>query len=338
MRGMAEQAGTRFFFLALIALSACSGVKRTLREPTGPLTVSAVVVYPVRLTGGDAPGWRAFELGQRLVETGLRERGDELAFFGPSEFQVTRWEDEGAWVATNVLPLLTRSGNPPDQAVVLRATAERRVASQVKETQDAKGRARGNAVTEETTWVCTVELLHPSTRVVLAELSAEVTVDPFAAPTGEEEFDPAAPMTHLLERLAKDALSVAAKYRVERAAVKEAGLTLALTPAVTTVQPDTNLATMDALAGEIWVQNRARFLAPWLSDEQAAKAARMQPGLWVVGAASTDASSRVEAGDLITRVDGDAPLPQVLARKRLAGVPVQVTVRRNGNETEALVP
>jgi hypothetical protein len=46
----------------------------------------------------------------------------------------------------------------------------------------------------------------------------------------------------------------------------------------------------------------------------------------------------VKAGDLIVSVEGSAPLRQVVARRRLAGVPVKVRVLRAGVEVDATVP
>lgn len=315
-------------------VSCSSGITKVIRPPQGPLTVSAVVIPPVRIVGTDAAGWRRFELAQRLVQGGLREAGDRLAFFGPSEVQITRWEEPG-WLGNTAVPLLARAAVPVDQAVMIRGTVEHRQASTMQEREDSRGRARGGSANQETTWVATVELLHPSSRLVLGEFSGTVIIDPFAEPTGEEEFDPAPAMTRLLERLGKEALTVARKWELDRAAAKDSGLTLALTPAITAAQPDAAAAQPDALQAEIWMQARARFLSPWLTDGQAAKLARTAKGLSVI-AAPGDAS--VQPGDLILSIDEQPPLPEVLARKRLTGVPVQVRVGRGGNERDAVIP
>ena len=104
---------------------------------------------------------------------------------------------------------------------------------------------------------------------------------------------------------------------------------------MTAAQPDAKSAWTDALQAEIWMQARAKFLTPWLSDDQVAKLARTAPALSVV-AAPGDAS--VQPGDLILSIDGQPALPQVLARKRLKGVPVEVRVGRGGNERDAVIP
>lgn len=324
------------FLLGLwVAVVGCSsGITKVIRPPQAPITVSAVIIPPVRIVGTEAAGWRRFELAQRLVQVGLRDAGDRLAFFGPAEVQITRWEEPG-WLGNTAVPLLARAAVPVDQAVLIRGTVEQRQASTTQEREDARGRARGGVANQETTWVATVELLHPSSRQVLGEFSGTVTIDPFAEPTGEEDFDPAPAMTRLLERLSKEALGVARRWEIDRAAVKDPGLTLALAPAITAAQPDAAAAQPDALQAEIWMQARARFLSPWLTEDQAAKLARTPKGLSVV-AAPGDAS--VQAGDVILSIDDQPALPEVLARKRLTGVPVQVRVGRGGNERDAVIP
>jgi hypothetical protein len=317
------------------ALVGCSAaITRTIRPPESPITVSAVVITPVRITGAEAPGWRRFELAQRQVDVALRDCGDRLAFFGPGEVQISRWEEPG-WLGNTAVPLLARAAIPVDQAVLIRTTVEQRLASSTQEREDAKGLRKGGVANQETTWLLTVELIHPSSRQTLAELSGKVVIDPFAEPTGEEEFDSAPPMTRLLESLTREALAIARRWQVERPTPKDSGLTLALAPAITAAQADAAAAQPDALQAEIWMQGRARFLSPWLTDAQAAKLARMAPSLFVVAAPG---GLSVQPGDLILSIDGQPPLPEVLARKRLSGVPVEVRVGRDGNERDAVIP
>ncbi len=325
----------RLALLFSVVLVGCaSGITRTLKPPTDPLTLAAVVITPVRLTGTEAPGWRRFELAQRQVDVALREVGERLAIFGPAEVHVSRWDEPG-WLGNTALPVIARAAIPVEQAVLIRSTAEQRQASSMQEREDGKGLKKGGVASQETTWLLTVELLHPSSRQVLAEFAAQVTIDPFAEPTGEEDFDPAPPMTRLLEAMTREALGVARRWALDRPRVRDSGLTLALSPAITAAQPDAAAAQPDALQAEIWMQARARFLSPWLTEDQAAKLARTVPSLSVV-AAPGDAS--VKPGDLILSVDGQPPLPEVLARKRLTGVPVEVRVGRGGNERDAVIP
>ena len=326
---------SRLLLWLCVVVTGCSGgITKVIKPPESPISVAAVVITPVRITGTEGPGWRRFELAQRQVEVGLRECGDRLAFFGPGEVKVTRWEEPG-WLGNTAVPLLTKAAVPVDQAVLIRTTIEQRLASSTQEREDDKGRAKGGVASQEVTWLLTVELIHPSSRQIIAELSAKVVIDPFADPTGEEEFDAAPPMTRLLESLTKEALRIARRWELDRPTSRDSGLTLALSPAITAAQPDSAAAQTDALQAEIWMQARARFLSPWLSDDQAAKLARTAPSLFVVAAPG---GGSVQPGDLILQIDGQPALPEVLARKRLAGVPVEVRVGRGGNERDAVIP
>lgn len=319
----------------LVVVSGCaSGITRTVRPPKEPLQLSALVVPAVRITGAEPSGWRSFELAQRQVDVLLRQAGDRLAFFGPSEVQISRWDEPG-WLGTTALPAITRAAVPVEQVVVLKTTAELRLASSLQEREDSQGLAKGGTRSQESTWLLSMELVHPSSRQVLAELSAQVTIDPFAPPTGEEEFDPTPPMTHLLETMTREALAVARRWEADLSTARDSGLTLALSPAITAAQPDAKGAQTDPLQAEVWMQARARFLTPWLTDDLVAKLARTAPALYVV-AAPGDAP--VQPGDLILSVDGQPALPQVLARKRLRGVPVEVRVGRGGVERDTVIP
>lgn len=324
--------------LALVSTGFASGcasnITKNIRPPEQPITVSAIVITPVRITGDEAPGWRRFELGQRQVDAALRDVGDRLAIFGPAEVLISRWEEPG-WLGNTALPVLTRAAIPAEQAVLVRTVIERRVANSTQEREDSKGLAKGGVATQETTWLATVELLHPSSRAVLAELSSKVTIDPFAKPTGEEEFDPAPALTHLLEEMTREAIRIARRWEVDLPTVRDSRLTLALSPAITAAQPDAAAAQTDALQAEIWVQGRARFLTPWLPEDLLTRVSRTAPGLYVV-AAPGDAA--VQAGDVILSIDGGPALPEILARKRLKGVPVEVKIGRGGKEQDALIP
>lgn len=317
------------------ALMSCSsGITKVIRPPETPLTVSAIVIPAVRLTGTDAPGWRRYELAQRQVQLGLRACGERIAFFGPTEVQISRWDEPG-WLGNTAVPALARAGVPVDQAVLIRSTAELRQASTTQEREDATGAAKGGVASQETQWLVTVEVLHPSSRQVIAELSGQVNVDPFATPTGEEEYDPAPPMTRLLERLTREAIDVARKWEIDRPAVSDPGLTLALSPAFTAAQPDAAAAQTDALQAEVWMQARARFLSPWLDEGLVARLSRTSRALYVVAAPG---GAPVQPGDLIISIDEQPPLPEILARKRLSGAPVPVRVGRGGNERDAVIP
>jgi hypothetical protein len=333
----AEQVGTRssvFGLVLVLTLGCASGVSRVVHEPSTPPTVAALVITPPKLSGVPAAGWRSFELGQRQVDLALRQLGRRLAIFGPGEVRVARWEEPG-WLGTTAVPALARAGVPVDQALLLRTHVEHRTTESVQEREDQQGLSKGGVKAAETQWLVTVEVLQPSARAVLAEFSAQVRVDPFAPPTGEEDFDPAPPLSRLLEAVTREALDFSRRWAVDRPAVRDLPLTLALSPAIVAAQPDAEVAQPDALQAEVWMQGRARYLSPWLPEPEVVRLSRTPPGLLVLAAPG---DSMVLPGDLILEVDGSPPLPEVLARKRLSGAPVRVRVGRAGAEREALIP
>jgi hypothetical protein len=317
----------------VLLLAGCAAVKVQTHQPKTPLTVAAMVVYPVKLTGWAAPDWRTFEVGQRAVSAVLGEASSRLQIFGPTEFQVMKWEDD-SWVGCTALPQLIKSGVLPAQAVILRIAVEKRVASSTHEARDAKGRARGASALEETTWVGHAEVLAPADRQVLVEVDSETHTDPFQEAPPEAEFDPAPALTQLVERLASEATRRVLASAGDKVGPPEVVL-LAESPALTAGFPDREVASFDALTAELWLQNRARYLTPSLTDAQAAKVAKQPPGLWVVKAPT---APNVESGDLIVKVDGAPASGAVLARKRLQATPVQVRVRRGAQEFDTTIP
>ncbi len=322
--------------VALVSLWSCaSGLTRVVHEPVAPLEVTTVFVYRTRLAGTPDTTARSTELSQRLITTALDETGDTFAFYGPSEFTVTRWDDDAAWVASNALPLLTMNGGRPDQGLVLRPRVERRVSGSLQSAQDTKGVNKGTSSNEVTTWLGTVEVLHPATRVVLAEVQGSVEVDAFESPTAENDFDEAPKMTHLMERLTRDALRLVKKHAKPRDATSLPSLSVAITPQALPVVVEGETLHLDALQAELLLQNRARFLCDGLTDAEAAKTLAMPAGLLV----RSSGSDKLHPGDLILSVEGEPALPQVIERARFIGHPVQLHLKTaSGANADVVYP
>jgi hypothetical protein len=315
-----------------------------VRTPDIPVEVTTAFVYPFDYRW-DEPVYRKFELGQRLTEEAVKAGGEQFAFYGPSEFKVMKPNDNGAWVATTALPLLVGAGRRADQGVIIRSWAERRKNSSVQEAFDKKGKSKGMATMEETTYLGHVEVVHPSTQQVLIEVSSEVKVDPFAA-TGEEgtdESDPAKELTKQMGALIAEAVKALGGLSKGLSARADFGLTLALTPRATLNygedhKPSTEveLAGKDAVGREIFIQDRGKFLGPSLSEAELAKVAKLPLGTYV---AAAPPGAKVAAGDLLLSIDGTAVYPQTIARLRFSEVPAQVRVRKStGEETEVVLP
>lgn len=342
-----KRAGIRFLFAVAfgpVAFS-CAAGRQQLKVPEGFL-VSAAAVYPFGFKW-EEPGYRAFELSQRLVEVGLAANGDLVSYFGPSEFRIIRAEEDRAWVGSTALPLLTRSGVKAEQAVVVRPWAEKRVNTSSQEAEDAKGRARGRSNASLTTYLAHVEVVHPSSGQVILDLHKEFTVDPFeaAAKAAERELDadPDPELTEALEELMREAMGALSRFAVPREKVKELPYTLAITPAEamrysrgTEHEARLTNATRDVAASAVFLQTRAMFANPRLPAEAAAKLVGLPPGIYVL---SAPAGAPLAPGDLIIGVEGMTALPQILARARLGGTPPQLKVRRaRGGEEDVYLP
>lgn len=329
--------------MLLLTLAGCSsGVQKVVRAPAQKLELTTAFVYPFDFKW-DEPVYRKFELSQRLTEVALGQSSELFAFFGPSEFKVMKPNDNGAWVASTALPLLISSGRRAEQGVIIRSWAERRTNSTAQESYDKKGKSTGMATTEETTYLGHVEVVHPSTGDVLIEVSSEVKSDPFSADQSDDESDPARPLTKLMSTLMLEAVRALGSMALQRPVRPDLGLTVALTPKATLTygeegKPSTevDLAAKDAVAQEIFIQDRAKFLGPFLSSAELPKVAKMPAGVYV---AAAPADAKVSPGDLLLSIDGQPALPQSLGRLRHAEVPAQVRVRKSsGEESEVLLP
>jgi hypothetical protein len=316
---------------ALVMLSGCSGLSRVVKAPPQPLELTTVFVYPVGITGLERRPSRVFELSQRTLDRAVKDAGDRLAFFGPTEFHVMKPEVDDAWVASDAIPVLVKSGSRPEQGAVLRVTVERRVISSSTVAESLKGQARGGSSTEETTWLVRAEVLHPSSSTTLIEVSGQVTVDPFAAPPPEAEWDPAPQLTVLLDSVVSAAMRHAADHAASRTVSPAPAIVVAATPASMQWMGASD-ENADALQREIAQQNRARLLAPSATEQQAAALAK---GLSGTGVLTGD--GKLQAGDVILTVDQAPALPQVLARVRFKGAPAELEVKRATGATEQLV-
>ena len=319
-------------------------MQKVIRAPPPNTQLTTAFVYPFAFRWENEPPYPSLSFFQHMILWCVKVPDNTVSFYGPSEFKVMRANDDGAWVASNALPLLLASGSRPEQGIVIRPWAEKREGNSSQETSDAKGRPRGTGQSMEVSYLGHLEIVHPSSREVLVELTGEVKVDPFAVPTEEDEYDPAKALTHLMESLMRKALAELTEYAPERTSATSFPYVLALTPKTALTyqaesQPafETALAKLDALEADVVQQGRARFACRTLSGLEAAKAVRLPPGLLVVEAPAED--GKLTKGDVLLQIDQDPALPQRLARQWLTGIPVQVKVRRaSGGETEVVLP
>lgn len=329
-----SRAVTRALLVMCFAVLGCSGLTKVVKPPPQTLQLTTVFVYPPQVSGAVLGGGRQFELAQRACDRLVREAGDALAVYGPTEFRVMKPELDDAWVATDAIPTLVKSGSRPDQGAALKVFVERRVASSAMQTESLKGQARGATATEETTWLVRAEVSHPSSKTTLIEVSGQVTVDPFQTPPPEADWDEAPQLTALLERVIAEAGRHARGHAVERRVAPRSDLVFAATPAASALLPGGAMGDgIDALQREVAQQNRARVLAPTATEAQASTLARALPGTAVV----SGSDGKLSAGDVVLSVDQQPALPHVLARVRFKGAPAELEVKRAGGATESVV-
>jgi hypothetical protein len=330
--------------LAAVALAAlccaCAGkrVRHVNADPS--LEPKALLVYPFGFRW-DEPAYRAYALGQRLVSAAQRAVGDRALLFGPGELKIYRPEDNNAWAATTAATLLPPYRLRPEQVMLLRAWAEKRVLSSRQDVSDSRGRRLGARAVEEVTYVVHVELVHPSTGATVVELQDEVQVDPFAQ-RPDDEPDPAPDLTALASRLTEDALhELDGQWRSYgrprwwetplRRGETVVKLTARANPAALYTFGDAarpsleiTLAGLNELDRELLQVAQIRFLNPGLSEKDATRLSRLPPGLEI---STAPARLGLRPGELIVEVQGQPAAPQMLQRARLQPEPVPIKVR-----------
>ncbi len=328
--------------LLAVAASSCRSTAYQIRdELPSDLSASAVMVYPFVFRWSE-PAWRSFELSQRLIDVALVEAGDKSLFFGPSEFTVYRADEDNAWAASNAVTLLAAYSVRPEQALVLRGWAERRIQSAQGELLDSQGRTVGQSTVEETSYLGHVEIIHPSSRQRVLDVWGEARADPFAERT-DDGADPAPELTRLMEGLTREALRRLEEHLHAPREPSPAPATVALVPWRAFEYSDEGrpahlgaVALMDPLDAEIFRQQRLRFANPALETAVLDRMIRMPAGLYVLSAPER---GKLAAGDVILQLDGQPALPQVLARARLGPTPVQAHVRHaSGGASQILLP
>lgn len=326
---------------AAVALAALSCGKRVKHlDPDPSLEPKALLIYPFGFRW-DEPAYRSYALGLRLVAAAHRAVGERVLLFGPGEMKLHRPDDDNAWAATTAATLLPPYGLKPEQVVLLRAWAEKRVLSSRQDVTDSRGRRLGAKAVEEVTYVVHVELVHPSTQATLVELVDQVEVDPFAQ-RADDEPDPAPDLTALASRLAEDALHELdgqwrsyGRPRWRETPLRKGETVVKLTalanPAALYTYGDAarpsleiTLAGLDAVERELLHTSVLRFLNPGLGLKDATRLSRLPPGVEV---ATAPARLQLKPGQLIVEVQGQPAAPQLLQRARLMPEPVQIKVR-----------
>lgn len=332
----------RTFVCALVALSACRTAPPIKTDLKDGDSFSAIVIYPFGFRWPE-PAFRSFQVAQRMFEAANTALGDRTLLFAPPDYRVLRVEENDTWTATDVLARFAEYNLRASDAVVLRAWAEKRVASSSQQLLDSHGKAIGAGNAEETTYVATVQLLHPSSERIWAEVSGEAKVDPFAEKPADDP-DPAPELTALVTALEQRLLDTVDGRARRPAPARDLGLRCQFNPQIAISYSEPNraslelwLARQDALEADIQRLQLVRFANPGMSDSGASALLKMPGGLVVIGYRP---SAPLHAGDLLLSIDGHPALPQTLQRARFLSGPIPIKVRRvkSGLTEDAALP
>jgi hypothetical protein len=270
-------------------------------EPIESLRVSALVVEPLRTSGG-WPSAESSALSDRLGLRAVASASGRALVWGPGEIQLLHPE-RADWTANDALTSLKAAAVAPTEVLFLRTQLER---ASAEGRQEVRGHGSGDqGASAEWIYRARVELLHPSTGRVVVESTAEARVDPFRAE------DPG--VGPLLDRVVDDALAgLEGRWAGPLHPALDAWRLLA---------PDPESAGLD---GEVRRLDRLRLANPGLGEEEAARLLRLPPGVLV---RSTDLASQLHAGEVVTMLNGTPAGLEPLERARLRKVQARLEVR-----------
>lgn len=324
------------------ALAGCRSGPRVVAEVPPDLRASAIAVYPFGFRWQE-PAYRSFELSLRLVTVVVNEVSYHAVVVGPSEFQIYRPDDDRVLAATTLGRLLPQMRMRPHQLLVLRPWAEKRVHASSKTLLNAKGKAVGAERQEETKYVGYVDVIHAATGEKILEVSGETIVDPFAE-RDDDGADPAPELTALMVTLTGEAVERLLPHLSSPGQVADlSGYQLSVTPAFALAYEESGrppvageLARLDALDRELFLQARARYAAPEADEDTWRAMATLPPGLLVRSAPEGDP---LRPGDVVVKVNDGPALPQAFVRARLLQGADALRVRRaSGDYEEVTLP
>jgi hypothetical protein len=300
------------------------------------VTLHAVALYPFGFRWTE-PSYRSFELSHRIYRGLEAELGDKAVLFAPPDFRVYRPKDDNAWAASNLVSVLQAHGLKPDHTLVIRPWAERRARTSSNRVENKKGQGVSGGEVDEVVYVGHVELLYPSTRTVLLEVTGEVKVDPFAR--GLDDTDPNPALTRLMEALGVEAIRAVASIAKPPMPPVRATLSYRFSPLAVVLKYSDGgrptlekiLGPLDPLEADVVRMARLRFANPSISDSDASKLFRLSGGVWLTRPL---VDLKLSAGDLIVSVDGQPATPQALQRLRFRKQPSVLKVRKASGKVE----
>ena len=293
--------------VALTVVACASGPTRHV-EPVESLRVSALVVEPLRSSGGSTPE-EAAALSARVALRAVGGTSGRALIWGPTEVHPLHPERTD-WTATDALIQLQASAIPPAEVLLLRAYLDRATAEGRQEVAPVHG-AVAQGASAETTYRARVELIHPTTGRMVVETTAEARVDPFRV--DEPGVGP------LLDRVVDDAL-----------AALEARWARPLRPPLEAWRLLGGRPDESGLEGEVQRMNRLRLANPSLGEDEAARLLRRPVGVYV---RATLLEARLRAGDVVLRTDGAPTALEPLERLRVLNKDTRLEVQAEDGST-----
>ncbi len=330
----------------LLPAIGCAGVQvHSELSPGAAVPARVVAVYPVGLRW-NAPAYRSYELA--MDEVGAILSGGRLSALGPTELKLMDPHSDSIYAATDLASTLAERGLRPDELVALRGWVERRETSDTELLVDTHGKPVGQRRNADVRLVIHEELLGPTPGAELAEVSAEVPVDPFA---DHPTWDDLPELRRWIARLTTELLDRARPRlgSVPRP-VSESGLELTLNPRdedgfVVDGHPslDVLLAQLGPVDREAARLDRLLYFDPLTPPTRGELFAKLPQGLFVDRVRSPAArAAGVRPGDLLVEIEGEpAAGPQTLLRwlsTKRPGEKLSLVVLRDGARQSLAFP
>jgi len=334
---------------SLILLAGCAGgeIRFDFEAPAGSRgALQALAVYPFTYRYDHQP-YQIYEKTQDAIAA-LVASGKMLVI-GDDEFKIYPQHvgSDDPYATSTLMVAVHEMGLDRERIGVIRGWVEERVESTQKAAYTKSGRGAGKAAVYAATLICHLELLQPSTKKVLLEMSGEIEHDPFGEMV---DWDPRPELRILHDRMLVVFLERIEDYFDLDAVPADVGFTYLVNrrPLFDYQFGDQpayrkQLEQVDMLEREAAVQNRYRYFYPEADFKLFEKMEQRPPGLLVTGVTEPElAEAGLEVGDVVVRWRG-VPVagPHSMARLKHRApnaAPAEFVVSREGREVTLKLP
>jgi PDZ domain len=332
--------------LAALALCACSPKARLQLHagprPSAPLPVKVALVGPVSLRWEEPTALLAFVRAQD-VGMAIAARG-QMGVVGPGQLGLGPNGAPQELEQADLYRVALKLGLKPEELLVVKPWAERRVAQSAAHLTNREGKAAGQALAAEVVLVAHVEVSHFATHAQLVEVAVEGQSDPFADHSPLDAQPELAALLVQATSAALDqllpALQPLPKVELGLSLVPGPGPALSYGP-----RPQRSLRegmqALDELQQDVTIDQAVALWAGDLGEAEQRALRRAPVGLLVREAKGAAAAAGLQPGDVLAQVNG-APASRpwdLLTASRLAPAkPLQLTVRRGAGDLSVALP